>query len=104
CLSRRPANCTLHVSGVPIRQVEEFKYLGTLFTSDGRQEKEISRRINIASAVLRELWPLAGHRAVSTDALIAIFNSVYRASLTYGHESWILTERTRSRVQAAEMQ
>lgn len=103
CLSRRPVDCALHVSGVPIRQVEEFKYLGTLFTSDGRQEKELSRRINCASGVLRELWTLAGNRTVSTEALVSIFKAVYRSSLTYGHETWILTERTRSRVQAAEM-
>src|SRR5699024_6250922 len=29
--------------------------------------------------------------------------SLFKSILTYGHESWILTERTRSRVQAAEM-
>ena len=30
--------------------------------------------------------------------------SVYRPALTYGHELWVMTERVRSRVQAAEMQ
>ena len=55
CLSRQDEVCTLHVSGVLLRQVSEFKYLGILFSSDGRQDKEISRRINLATTLLREL-------------------------------------------------
>ena len=33
----------------------EFKYLGVLFTSEGRMEREIDRRIDVASAVMRGL-------------------------------------------------
>ncbi|TWW63998.1 hypothetical protein D4764_03G0010060 [Takifugu flavidus] len=40
-------------------QVEEFKYLGILFTSEGRMEQEVDRRISAASAVMRTL-----HRSV----------------------------------------
>ena len=32
-----------------------------------------------------------------------MFKSLFLPTLTYGQESWILTERTRSRVQAVEM-
>ena len=102
-LSRQPENCTLHVDGVQLRQVEEFKYLGILFTSDGRQDREISRRINLAGVVLRELWSVAGNAWLPIDAQVTIFKSLFKSILTYGHESWILTERTRSRIQAAEM-
>jgi exonuclease III len=102
-LDRRKVDCSLHVSGTQLRQVEEFKYLGIMFTSDGRQEKELDRRINLASVVMRELWRLAGNERIPMEAQIAVFNSLYKSVLTYGHESWILTERTRSRVQAAEM-
>ncbi|TWW68218.1 hypothetical protein D4764_19G0000160, partial [Takifugu flavidus] len=40
-------------------QVEEFKYLGVLFTSEGRMKQEIDRRIGAASTVMRTL-----HRSV----------------------------------------
>ena len=43
--SRHPLDCTLYVNGVQIRQAQEFKYLGVMFTSDGRQDREIDRRI-----------------------------------------------------------
>ncbi len=37
-------------------QVDEFKYLGVLFTSEGRMEREIDRRIGVASAVMRSMY------------------------------------------------
>ena len=40
---------------------------------------------------------------LSREAKLAVFRSLFKATLTYGQQSWILTERTRSRVQAAEM-
>ena len=83
--------------------MEEFKYLGVLFSSDGRWERELSRRINLASAVMRELGTMAGNAWLSMEAQVTIYNSLFKSVLTYGHESWILTERIRSRVQAAEM-
>src|SRR5699024_5935177 len=66
-------------------------------------ERELSRRINQASAVMRELRAMVGNAWLSMEAQVTIYNSLFRSVLTYGHESWILTERTRSRVQAAEM-
>ena len=34
---------------------------------------------------------------------LSVFKSVYIPILTYCHETWVMTERTRSRIQAAEM-
>ncbi|KAI3364954.1 hypothetical protein L3Q82_001118 [Scortum barcoo] len=41
--------CPLRVSGEVLPQVEEFKYLGVLFASEGKMEREIDRRIGAAS-------------------------------------------------------
>ena len=103
-VARSPTDCVLHVSGAQLRQVQEFKYLGIVFTSDGRQEREIDHRINQASAVARELGRMVvSNVKLSREAKLAVFRSLFKATLTYGQQSWILTERTRSRVQAAEM-
>ncbi|KAK0155246.1 Craniofacial development protein 2 [Merluccius polli] len=84
--------------------VEEFKYLGVLFTSEGRMEREIDRRIGAASAVMRTLHgSVVVKRELSRKAKLSIYQSIYVPALTYGHELWVMTERTRSRVQAAEM-
>jgi len=46
----------LQVSGSTLQQVETFKYLGVVFKSDGRRNKEIDTRIGKANAVPRELY------------------------------------------------
>ncbi|TKS64956.1 LINE-1 reverse transcriptase -like protein [Collichthys lucidus] len=103
-LSRKRVECSLRVGDEILPQVEEFKYLGVLFTSEGRMVREIDRRIGAASAVMRTL-----HRSVvvkkelSRKAKLSIYQSIYVPTLTYGHELWVVTKRTRSRIQAAEM-
>ncbi|TWW81657.1 hypothetical protein D4764_01G0014720 [Takifugu flavidus] len=101
-LNRKKVECLLRVKEEILPQVEEFKYLGVLFTSEGRMEQEIDRRIGAASAVMRTL-----HRSVvvkrELSRKLSIYRSILVPTLTYGHELWVMTERTRSRVQAAEM-
>ncbi|CAM4428457.1 unnamed protein product [Leuciscus chuanchicus] len=92
------------VGGELLPQVEEFKYLGVLFTSEGRMEREIDRRIGAASAVMRALYrSVVVKKELSRKAKLSIYQSIYVPTLTYGHEPWVMTERTRSRIQAAEM-
>uniref|UniRef100_A0A3P9I175 Reverse transcriptase domain-containing protein n=1 Tax=Oryzias latipes TaxID=8090 RepID=A0A3P9I175_ORYLA len=103
-LDRRKVACHLSVGGVSLPQVEEFKYLGVLFTSEGRSEREIGRRIGVASVVMRSLYrSVVVKRELSRKAKLSIYRSIYVPVLTYGHELWVMTERTRSRIQAAEM-
>ncbi len=42
-------------------------------------------------------------KELSCKAKLSIFRSIYVPTLTYGHELWVMTERTRSRIQVAEM-
>ena len=103
-ISRTPSQCTLHVSGVPLRQVEKFTYLGVSFSSDGTLGGEIDRRIGSAGAVMRQLFRgVVCKRELSTKAKLSVFKSVFTPILTYGHQHWVVTERLRSRIQAAEM-
>jgi len=54
----------LQMSGNTLQQVEKFKYLGLVFTSDGRQNEEIDTRIGKSNAVPRvgfiALWSQNG--------------------------------------------
>ncbi|KAL3999283.1 hypothetical protein ACER0C_007054 [Sarotherodon galilaeus] len=54
-LSRKRVECPFRVRDEFLHQVEEFKYLGVLFTSDGRREREIDRRIGAAATAMRTL-------------------------------------------------
>ncbi|TWW77601.1 hypothetical protein D4764_12G0009910 [Takifugu flavidus] len=103
-LNRKKVECLLRVKEEILPQVEEFKYLGVLFTSEGRMEREINRRIGAASGVMWTLhWSVVVKRELSRKAKLSIYRSIFVPTLTYGHELWVMTERTRSRVQAAKM-
>ena len=58
-LSWKWVKCSLHVGTKVLPQVEEFKYLGVLFTSEGRMEWDINRWISAASAVMHNLYRFA---------------------------------------------
>lgn len=67
-------------------------------------EREIDRQIGKASAVMRALYrSVVVKRELSRKAKLLIYRSIYVPTLIYGHERWVVTERTRSRIQVAEM-
>ncbi|KAK3520189.1 hypothetical protein QTP70_017925 [Hemibagrus guttatus] len=103
-LDRKKVACTLQVGGELLPQMEEFKYLGVLFTSEGRMDREIDRLISAAAAVMRSMyWSVVVKEELSWKAKLSIYQSIYVPTLTYGHELWVMTERIRSRIQEAEM-
>ncbi|KAK3548334.1 hypothetical protein QTP70_010189 [Hemibagrus guttatus] len=89
-LDRKKVACTLHVGGEVLSQVEEFKYLGVLFTSEGRMDREIDRRIGAAAAVMRSMYrSVVVKKELSRKAKLSIYQSIYAPTLTYGHELWV---------------
>ena len=101
---RNPDHCSLQVGGVSLKQAEKFKYLGVAFTSDGRQDKELDVRSGKVSAIMRALHHLVVlKREVSRKAKLSMFKSIFVLILTYGHESWVMTEKVRSQIQASEI-
>ncbi|KAK3550852.1 hypothetical protein QTP70_006160 [Hemibagrus guttatus] len=93
-LDRKKVACTLQVGGEVLPQVEEFKYLGVLFTSEGRMDREIDRRIGAVAAVMRSMYrSVVVKKELSRKAKLSIYQSIYAPTLTYGHELWVMTER-----------
>ena len=86
------------------QKVEKFKYIGVVFTSDGRRNKEIDTQIGKTNTVLREVYlSVVIKRELWSTTRLLLFKSVFVPIFTYGHESWVMTERMLSQVQAAEM-
>ena len=45
--------CKLEIDGLEIKQVDKFKYLGSLIASDAKSDQEIKRRIGIAKTAFK---------------------------------------------------
>lgn len=87
-------------------QTRRFNDHEFLFVYDGKMEAgKMDRKFGATSAVSLAL----GHTIVAKTELSHkikhsfINRSVYAPTLALSHELWVATERTRSRVQAAEM-
>ena len=105
-LSRNPDQCVLQMNGATLKQVEKFKYLGVCIYEwrKARRRTRYRTRIGKASAVMRALhYSVVMKQELSKKAKLSIFKAVFIRILTYGHESWVMTERMRSQVQASEM-
>ncbi|KAI3371585.1 hypothetical protein L3Q82_024156 [Scortum barcoo] len=90
-LDRKRVACPLQVGGEVLPQVEEFKYLGVLFTSEGKIEREIDRRIGAASACSYAVGVpdrRGEEGAESKGEALDYVNVNPIVSLTYGHELW----------------
>ncbi|KAK3547532.1 hypothetical protein QTP86_021516, partial [Hemibagrus guttatus] len=93
-LDRKKVACTLQVGGEVLPQVEEFKYLGVLFTSEGRMDCEIDRQIGAAAAVMWSMYrSVVVKKELSRKVKLSIYQSIYIPTLTYGHELWVMTKR-----------
>ena len=103
-LPRNSGQCAIEVNVATLMQVEKFKYLGVAVTSDGRQDEELDNRIRKASAVMKALHcSVVMKRELSKKVKLSIFKAVFVPIFTYGYESWIMTKRVRSQVQASQM-
>ena len=102
--SRNPVQCSLQVGGASLKQVKMFKYLGDALTSDGRKDEELVVRSGKPSALMRALhYSVVLVREPSRKAKFSLFKSIFVHILTYGHKSWVMTERVRSQMQASEI-
>jgi len=94
----------LKVSSNTLQQVQKFS-TWVVFTSEGRQSKEIDRRISKTNTVLHVIYlSVVTKRELSIIAKLSAFKSVFVPILTYGHESWAMAQRALSQVQTTEME
>lgn len=103
-IGKTQENISIKLNNKEIEQVDSFKYLGTIIDSKGSQEKEINARIESASRVFHSLKNvLIGKKEVSRKAKMSIYKTVFLPTLTFGSESWTLSNKLKSRIQSMEM-
>jgi len=76
----------LQVSGYTLQQVEKFKCLGVVFTSDGKRNMKIGARIGKAYVILRELYRFVVAKrgfSVFKHSEAGVFKSVFAPTIAY---------------------
>lgn len=86
-----------------IKQVTEFKYLGAIFTNDGRDVKEIKSRIGLAKRAFINLGQILKNRKMALELRKRIIRCYVWSVLKYAAESWTMNAEIEKRLNAFEM-
>ena len=102
--SRKQVDCSVEVDGRKLENVRKQTYLGVILSEDGKMDCELEKRIGAAlSAAGAVRSKVFESREMSRSAKMLVYKAMIEPTLTYGAESWVLKEREKQRIQAAEM-
>ncbi len=80
--------------GLPIDHASEFRYLGSVMTSDGRSSTDVCQRIAAASRAFGSLFkPVFRDRSLTIRTKRLLYTSCVLSVLLYGSETWSPLQR-----------
>ena len=93
----------LSLDGISLKQVEKFRYLGSVICDDGRSDTEIRTRIAMAKGNFGKMKSVLTNLSLSIGLRVRLLKSYIWSGLLYGCESWTISAQMRIRPEAAEM-
>ncbi|PSN47322.1 hypothetical protein C0J52_04429 [Blattella germanica] len=92
----------LEIAGYKFEKVAEFKYLGTLITSDNNISAEIHHRLLTANRCYYGLQNQLRSHHISLNTKKKLYKTLIRPVLLYGSETWAVGNTDRSRLEVFE--
>ena len=89
---------TLTIAGEPLDRVENFCYLGSYISADGKLSDEVSLRIRKARLAFTNLSRLWRRRDIRLSVKGRVYAATVRAVLLYGTETWPLRVEDKQRL------
>lgn len=82
---------------------DQFKYLGSLLTSDAKIDEEVRKRVSQATSFYQLVRKLLWNESFPKRCKLLMYNSYFVPILTYGAVKWTIGGLQEQRIQAAEM-
>ena len=76
-----------------LKNCYKFKYLGSMFTADGRDDVDIKRRIGMTTSRCGQLRFILGAKNINFATKMKIYKCAVGSLFTYGSEAWCLNEK-----------
>jgi hypothetical protein len=83
----------IELMGKKYEKVESFKYLGSVMTSLNDIETEIKSKIAVSNKCYYALGPILRRRSISKSIKIHLYKTIIRPAVTYGAETWTVTNK-----------
>lgn len=74
-----------------LKEVDEFTYLGSIFSNDRDAERNVRCRIGKASGKFQKLHPIWSTKSVNTTIKIHLYASIIIPTANYTSETWKTT-------------
>ena len=86
-----------------LKEVQTFKYLGSMISSDGNMEAEVTNRIQAGWASWRKCAGIMTDKRIDRKLKKRIYTGVIRPAMIYSAETWSTTKREEERMNVNEM-
>ena len=96
-----PDDITIRVNNDPVEKVKQFKYLGSLKSTDGDCSTDVNARIAMAKRKMCELTTLWKDRSIPVALKMRLGETLVWAVLSYGAEAWTLKVRDERKIKTS---
>ena len=86
-----------------VKKVKNFKYLGSIVSSDGRCEEEVRRRIQAGWMSWKKVSGVLCDKKLSARIKGKMYKTAVRPAMLYGMETVAVTERQVGKMEVAEL-
>ena len=79
-----------------LNTITTFKYLGSIFDSNGGAERDINNRVRLAWMKWKQLTGVLCDKKVPIKLKDKVYKTVIKPTMTYGAECWAVRKNTRT--------
>ena len=93
----------IQLGGDKLNTVTTFKYLESIFDSNGGAERDISNMVKLAWMKCKQLTGVLCDKQVLIELKDKVYETVIKPSMTYGAECWAVRKKDENRLHKYEM-
>ena len=102
-LSTRENPLPMKVNGDQLKNVDHFKYLGSVIDRDGTIDRDVDLRVRAAWSSWRKLTGVLYDRKIPLRLKAKVYEAIIRPALTYGSECWAMKVTNKRKIATTEM-
>ena len=93
----------VRMNGCQLKNVDAFKYLGSIVSKDGSIDEEVRCRLQAAWNNWKRTSGVLCDRRISARVKGKVYKAVVRPALLYGSETWAMKKTQEKKIEVAEM-
>ena len=102
-MSTRESPLPMNVNGDELKNVDHFKYLGSVIDRDGTIDRDVDLSVRAAWSSWRKWTGVLYDRMIPLMLKANVYEAIIRPSLTYGSECWAMKVTNKRKIATTEM-